>query len=239
MSAVRPSALIPLIFFVGQPFVGAQTTSVGIAPLAYRPPEPGQLPANTPQQDQQNVPDALKLPKTVSAPPFTVHDKWDYRVVQSFGLRGLLGATVSSGIGQATSTPYEWGGGVEGFAKRYASSFAGNLSRQTFAFALESALHEDPRYFPSEGAPFKVRVLNAMKQVVVCKTDQGRSSFAYARVASAFAAGQFVNVWEPDSNNGIGDGFERGLFSLSGDFAYNLMQEFFRFTRPRSLRHRD
>jgi hypothetical protein len=228
----------PLVLFLGQ-LAAAQTMPLGIAPLAHRPPEPGQLPPPKDQQgNQQNVPDALKLPPTISAPPFTVRDKFDYRIVQSFGLRGALGAAVSSGFGQGTNTPYEWGGGVEGYAKRYASAFGGNISRQTFAFVLESALHEDPRYFPAEGKQFQVRFLNAMKQVVVCKTDQGHSSFAYARVLSAFAAGQFVNVWEPNSNDGIGDGFERGLFSLSGDFAYNLLQEFFPFTRPRSLRHR-
>jgi hypothetical protein len=238
-SVRRLSALVPLMLFWEQQFVAAQTKPLGIAALAYRPPQPGQLPPpKDQQQNQQNVPDPLKLPKTVSAPPLSVGDKFDYRVVQSFGLRGLLGALVGASIGQGTGTPYEWGGGVEGFAKRYASGFGGNIARQTFAFALEAPLHEDPRYFPADGASTKIRILNAMKQVVVCKTDQGHSSFAYARVTSAFAAGQFVNLWQANTNDGVGDGFERGFFSLSGDFAYNLLQEFFPFARPRSLRHR-
>jgi hypothetical protein len=243
----RVSALIPLVFLGRQQFAVAQTQAPGIAALAYRPPEPGQLPPTKDQQqneqkdqqqNQQNIPDALKLPKTISAPPFTLGDKFDYRIVQSFGLRGLGGSLVGAAIGQGSGTPSEWGGGVEGFAKRYASGLAGNLARQTFAFALESSLHEDPRYFPADAESTKIRILNALKQVVVCKTDQGHSSFAYARVVSAFGAGQFVNLWQPNSNDGVGDGFVRGFLTLGGDLAYNMLQEFVPFTRPRSLRHR-
>lgn len=199
------------------------------------PPQPGQLPSSHPDQ---HVPDVLKLPRTISAPPFTVADKFDYRIVQTLGLRGLVGSAISAAIGQGAGSPYEWGGGVEGFAKRYASGFAGNVSRQTFAFVLESALREDPRYFPSEDEPGKVRVLNALKQVVVCKTDAGHSVFAYARVISTFGSAQFVNTWQPNSTGSVGDGLLRGVYGLGGDFAYNLAQEFFHFTRPRSLRHR-
>lgn len=199
------------------------------------PPQPGQLPSSHPDQ---HVPDVLKLPKTISAPPFTVADKFDYRVVQTLGLRGLVGSAIGAAIGQGAGSPSEWGGGVEGFAKRYASGFAGNVSRQTFAFVLESALREDPRYFPSEDAPTKARFLNALKQVVVCKTDAGHSSFAYGRVISTFGAAQLINTWQPNSTGGVGDGLVRGLYGLGADFAYNLAQEFFHFTRPRSLRHR-
>ncbi len=196
-------------------------------------PQPGQL-----APTQQNIPDVLRLPRTMSAPPFTLADKFGYRIIQSVGFRGLFGSLVGASIGQATGSPYSWGGGVEGFAKRYASGLGGNISRQSFAFLLESGLHEDPRYFPSEGEPFKVRALNALKQVVVCKTDAGHSSFAYARVISSFGAGQLINTWQPQSNASVGDGLLRGFYGLGADLAYNFAQEFFPFTRPHSMRHR-
>jgi hypothetical protein len=206
------------------------------ASAGERPPEPGQLAPAQPDAPGSNG--VMKLPNTVSAPPFTVGDKFGYRVIQSAGLRALLGSLIGASIGQATGTPYAWGGGVEGFAKRYGSGLAGNLSRQSFAFVLESALREDPRYFPSEEKGFKKRVVNSMKQVFVCKTDAGHSSFAYARVGSAFAAGQLVNAWQPGSNGKVTDGLERGVYSLGADFAYNLAQEFLPFARPHSIRHR-
>src|SRR5579884_410312 len=132
-------------------------------PLAAqeKPPQPGRLPTADAG--------AMTLPNTMSAPPFTVADKFDYRIVQSFGLRGLGGSLIGAAIGQGRGSPYEWGGGVEGFAKRYVSGLGGNMTRQGFAFVLESALHEDPRYFPSEASPKKARLVNALKQVVTCK----------------------------------------------------------------------
>jgi len=200
------------------------------------PRQPGELPPSPSQSPNSNGP--MKLPNTVSAPSLTVGDKFDYRVVQSFGLRGFAGAGIAAAIGQASGTPGAWGGGIEGLAKRYGSGFAGNLSRQAFSFGLESALHEDPRYFPSEGQPVKMRILNSLKQVIICKTDTSGSSFAYGRVLSSFTAAQLVNAWQPPGNASVGKGFVRGMYGLGGDFAYHVMQEFIPFTRPRSLRHR-
>jgi hypothetical protein len=222
-------ALTTCIVATGQAFAATVDTP---------PTQPGQV-ATPPSQDElKTQPGVINLPNTVSAPPFTIRDKFDYRVVQAFGLRGYLGAAVGATIGQASGTPYAWGGGVEGFAKRYGSGFAGNLSRQTFAFLIESATAEDPRYFPSQERTFKQRTLNAAKQVVATKTDSNHSSFAYGRVISAFGAGELTSVWQPGNNGGFGNGLKRGTYSLGADFAYNMMQELVPFTRPISLRHR-
>lgn len=190
--------------------------------------------AQSPSQQQQPG----QLSNTVSAPPFTVGGKFSYRVVQSFGARGFLGAAVGAAIGQGLNTPHEWGQGAQGFGRRYASGFSGNFSRQTFSFVLESAFHEDPRYFPSEEKGKKQRAFNALKQIIRCKTDGGGDSFAYGRVFSAFGAGQLVNAWQPKSTGSVGDGIKRGFITLGADAGFNFLQEFFPFARPASLRHR-
>ena len=193
------------------------------------PPQPGQLA----QPAQSN-----NLPATVSAAPFSVRDKFDYRIVQSFGLRGFVGATLSAAVGQAANTPHEWGQGVEGYALRYGSSFGGNVTRQSFSWVLESAFREDPRYFPSDDKrDAKERLINALKQSFLTKTDRGGDEFAYARFISAFGAGQFVNIWLPRSDATVAKGIQRGAISIGADAAYNLLQEFIPFTRPISLRH--
>lgn len=202
------------------------------------PPQPGQVqqPEKAPQPGAP--PASLQIPNTESAPPFTVRDKFEYRVVQIFGLRGVVSAAISAAFGQGLDSPKEWGEGVQGYAERYGSAFGGNVSRQTFAWILESSFREDPRYFPSEDKSMKQRALNALKQVIVCKNDDGSPSFAYARVFSDFGSAQLVNVWQPRSTGSVGDGFKRGVIGLGADTAYNFMQEFFPFTRPISLRHR-
>ena len=229
-----------IVLLAGQPFARAENSAIlpffATAPeYAFglpedpAPPQPGQLAKPSTPVDQ--------LTNSVSAPPLTVGEKFNYRVVQTFGLRGFLGAFVSADIAQASGTPGAWGGGVGGYFTRFASAFGGNLSRQTMAWVIESALHEDPRYFRSEDASFFARVKYSLKQVVITKSDSGHSQFAYGRVISAFAAGQLVNAWEPPSNGSVGDGLQRGVLSLGGDFAYNLGQEFIPFLRPKSIRH--
>jgi len=187
---------------------------------AADPPQPGQL-ANTMQ-----------------ATPLSVSGKFRADVIRSLGLQGFAGAAIGAGFGQATNTPGPWGQGADAFGKRFASALAGTMSRQTFAFVLESATHEDPRYFPSTEHSKKARFWNAMRQTFIVKKDSGRSSFAYASIISAFGAGQLVNTWQPDTNNGVGDGIERGFIVLGLDAASNLMQEFIPKFRPREFQQK-
>jgi hypothetical protein len=179
-----------------------------------------------------------QLPVSRSVPPLTIGEKFKYRVVGSFGIRGLLGNTVGAAIGQATNTPGEWGQGWGAYGERYASGLGGTLSRQVFAFTLESALHEDPRYFPSQERSKRARVRNVLKSVIITHTDSGDTQFAYARVISAFGAGQLVNAWQPRSNGHVSDGLERAFIVLGVDAGFDLLQEFVPFTRPKALRHR-
>lgn len=187
-------------------------------------------------QNPVNLPGQIGA--TQSAKPFTVGEKFDYRVVQSLGFRGLAGGLLGAAIGQGLDSPHEWGQGFSGFATRYGSSVGGNFTRQSMAFVLESTFHEDPRYFPSEEKGFKARVKNVLLQTVVARTDSQTHRIAYARIASAFANAQLVNAWQPASTGSVGDGVLRGFTTLAGDLGYNFLQEFLPFTRPRSLRHR-
>ncbi len=84
----------------------------------------------------------------------------------------------------------------------------------------------------------KLRALNAAKQTIFAKNDNGSDTFAYARVFSDFGSAQFVNIWQPKSTGSVSNGLVRGLIGLGVDAAYNFMQEFVPFTRPRSLRHK-
>jgi hypothetical protein len=180
---------------------------------------------------------AASAPVSTTSAPYSVHDNFNYRVLQTFGLRGLGGPAISGLISQANDVPHEWGQGMEGYGKRFGSAFGNNLTRQTMAFVLETALHEDSRYFPSKEKGFGARLKNVLVQTVVTRTNTGTHRFAYSRVVSAYAAGQLTNAWQPRSNGTVGDGLIRGTFSLGGDCAFNFLQEFIPRLLPKSLRH--
>ncbi|MGH9621865.1 MAG: hypothetical protein ACRD45_19430 [Bryobacteraceae bacterium] len=191
-----------------------------------------------PGQSSAAPPQPGRLADTVSAPPLKMAGKFKYAIADAFGLPGFGGAAVSAALGQWEDSPQEWGQGFSGYAKRYASGFAGTFTLQTLTFGLESALHEDPRYFPSRQTGFKHRFWNAVEQTFFCKTDSGATQFAYAGVIGDFANGELVNAWQPPSTTSFGHGIERGFISLGVAAGFNFVQEFFPFTRPASIRHR-
>ncbi|MDQ2948518.1 MAG: thiamine phosphate synthase [Acidobacteriota bacterium] len=198
----------------------------------------GQEAPTHPDSVQNPIRQPGQLAPKAAYKPLTTEQKFRVRAVQVYGIRGLLGTAFGSAIGQATNTPSEWGQGAQGYFTRYASGFGNNLFRQTFAFGLETALHEDPRYFPSESRTAKARLVSILKQAVLTRKDDGSSGFAYGRYISAFGAGQFTNLWQPKSNSGFLNGFERGLIILSGDVAINAINEFIPITRLKFLGHR-
>lgn len=177
------------------------------------------------------------LENTLAAKKLTSHEKFHYRVIEQFGIRGFLGSAISAGIGQGLDVPDAWGPHWDGYAKRYGSGFAAGISRQVFALGLDHLLHQDPRYFPSSQVDFGPRLRNVLKQVVIAKDDNGQATTASSRIGSAFASGFLANAWQPQGHGGIGDGLERGGLTLAGDAAFFVVQEFVPFTRNSVFRH--
>lgn len=173
------------------------------------------------------------LADTYHATALKPGQKFDYRLYRGFLLRGVIGSAFGAGIAQWNNTPREWGGGAGAYGKRYASALGVSASRQAFAFGMETAFHQDPRYFPSTSKTFKARLGNVIKQVFVAKNDDGEAVPAYSRLVSAFAAGQLGNAWQPASNNSVGDGLIRGAIIVASDAGVNLATEFIPAFRKR------
>ena len=154
-----------------------------------------------------------------------------------FGPTKLIVVGFEAAYDQLTNTPSEWKQGAEGFGKRYASEFGVTAVRQTLAFGLEATLHQDPRYFPSGEKGFSKRLKSVIKQTFVARRDSGSYQFAYARFGSALGAGFISNIWQPKSTDTVGNAFSTFGVSIAGDGAYNFLQEFIPFFRPKELRN--
>lgn len=177
------------------------------------------------------------LKETLTAKKLSAHEKFQYRVVEQFGIRGFLGTAISAGIGEGLDIPEAWGPHWDGYGKRYASGFGVGISRQVFALGLDDLLHQDPRYFPSSQVAFMPRLENVLKQVFLAKDDNGHVRVASSRIISAFGSSFLANAWQPKGHGGIGDGLERGGLSLAGNAAFFFLQEFVPFTRNSVFRH--
>jgi len=83
-----------------------------------------------------------------------VSEKLTYHAANTYGPLALLGSAAYAGILQGLGTPREWGGGADAYGERLASTLAGAGIHGVLAFGLDSALHEDPRYFRSHDTGF-------------------------------------------------------------------------------------
>ena len=169
--------------------------------------------------------------------PLTVEQKLASRAWSTIGPYKLAEVAVLAGYDQWSNTPSEWKQGGEAYGKRFASEFGYVVARQTFAFGLEAAMHQDPRYFPSRQKGFMKRTGSALKQTFVARSDSGRNQFAWARMGSAVGASFLGEVWQPHSTATTGYAMETFGWTLAGDAAYNWVQEFFPIFRPKELRH--
>ena len=176
-----------------------------------------------------------RLPGQLSGPyvPLSSEDKFKYRFFEIASTRGVAFISMGAGFEQIEHTPKEWGGGMEGYAKRYASTFGAAIFEETTSFGLEAALHEDPRYFPLDGPSKKARLWSVLRQTFTTRTDSGATTFAYGRIGSELATGQVTRVWMPGSNNSALDGLRTTGISLGVDAALNMLYEFVPSTRPK------
>jgi len=122
--------------------------------------------------------------------------------------------------------PPEWSSGAEGFARNYGDFLASWAAVQMGKFATSTLLHEDSRYVPTPSNRIGKRVGNALKSVVVDRSDIGQPRFAYANVAGAFAGGFVGNTYLPSHYADFSNGMKRTGWGLVGLASTNMVDEF-------------
>jgi hypothetical protein len=160
------------------------------------------------------------------AMPMDVNDKFNYQIKRSFGLVALLGDMAYAGILQEADTPTEWGQGGSGYAKRFGSTVACSGVHGALVFGLDSTLHEDPRYFRSDGGGFWGRAGHAFRGTFLTRTDRGAETLSIWRLGSDYGAAYISNQWYPGRMNTVELGFSEGSLQLGFDLLSNLAAEF-------------
>lgn len=137
------------------------------------------------------LPNYFTLESAGNAPPLTVGDKFKMTALGAFDpvQVGFIG--IQTGIGDASGDDKAYGGGVEGYAKRFAVRFADTTVENFMTRAiLPSALHEDPRYYQKGSGGLWKRTTYAVSRIFVTRTDSGATTFNFSEIlGSAGAAG--------------------------------------------------
>ena len=94
----------------------------------------------------------------------------------------VFAGPVTAGWGTAFDHPHEYGTSWEGFGQRYGMRLTGVSTGNAMEASLGAIWGEDPRYFRTEGQPFKKRLMNILDLTFRAYRDDGERHFAYARI---------------------------------------------------------
>ena len=133
-----------------------------------------------------------------------------------------------AGIQQARNDFSGFGGGAEGYAKRYGAAYAnvltGSVIRQVL---LPSLFKQDPRYFYKGTGSTTSRIEYAISRAVIRKGDNGHWQPNYSGILGSLAAGGLSNLYYPaQDRKGVRLTFENAAIAIGGAAVGHLAQEF-------------
>jgi hypothetical protein len=167
------------------------------------------------QQEKQRVMGVMATFNTTSnkdALPLSPGQKFQLFFKSETDPWPFLLASVVSGISQADGSNPEWGGGIQGYAKRYGAAYSDAFIGNFFGNALlPSVLHEDPRYYQKGSGKFINRALWAAASTIWCKRDKGGWGPNYANIVGNLIGSAISDAYYPAADRTVGDTITDGL----------------------------
>ena len=161
------------------------------------------------------------------APPLQAKQKFKLGLRSVFDPVSFLTVAGIAGAEQYQNIFPAYGGGIEGYGKRYGAALATHTSADMLSRAiLPSIFHQDPRYFYKGKGSIRSRALYAISAAVMTRDDDGRWRPNYSHMLGNFSAAAISNLYYPASDRGASLVFFNGLSDTAGDAAANLLREF-------------
>lgn len=162
-----------------------------------------------------------------NAPPMQAKQKFKLSLRSTFDPTAFFVIAGVAGAEQYKNVYPDFGGGIEGYGKRYGATFANHVSDQFFSHALyPSIFHQDPRYFYKGKGSISSRALYAVSAAVIARGDNGRWMPNYSSILGKMTSGAISNLYYPASERGPGLVFFNSFVELGSDAAENLIKEF-------------
>ena len=159
----------------------------------------------------------------------TTRHKFYIAAKDSFDYPVYLTAAAFAGFYQLENQNPSFGQGVEGYAKRLASSYGdqaiGNLMTEAI---FPSLLHEDPRYFRigSSGGSTWHRTRYALTRVFVARTDKGGWTFNFSEWLGNGTTVALSNLYYPADTRNVSDNVQKLGIQVGTDAFSQVLKEF-------------
>jgi len=193
--------------------------SLALAQSSSHPdPASAALPANS----QPPLPDAPSAYE-----PLSGHQKFNLFLQRTYSPYTFASAAAEATWAQMWAQWPEYGGGMEGWGKRFGATLADTESRRFIqTFLLSTVLHQDPRYFRSQKKGFFPRGWYAATRVLVTRDDDGDETFNTSEFLGALFTSSLQNAYYPRHERSLGDTMNRFAGALGSDATSNILREF-------------
>jgi len=181
---------------------------------------------------------------TMDYTPLSTRCKFNLFLKQTHSPSTFVSAAFQATLNQAQDQWPEYGGGVQGWGKRFGTTLADTESRRFIqTVALSTILHQDPRYFPSRKRNLISRSWYAATRVVITRNDRGDNTFNTSEFLGTLFTSSLQNSYYPRRERNFGETMNRFSGALSSDAIGNLQREFtpdmkrlFRKHAPKEIR---
>jgi len=178
------------------------------------------------EMKQTLEPKPLIVPAAANHSPLTSGEKFNFYLNAAVGPASIFSSAFSSGYNQAFNTIPEWGQGMEGYGKRFASSMGQKAIDKMVCSSLRILLREDPRYFYSDKHSFKSRIFHAIGETFVAHKDSGGRRPDYAYFAGVTSSVYISRQWRPESYRNAREYVTGMSVSIGAQSAKNIFLEF-------------
>jgi hypothetical protein len=162
-----------------------------------------------------------------NAPPLGAKQKFQLSFRSIIDPVPLFTAAAWAGVQQYRNTFPGYGGGIEGYGKRYGANLADNVTGILLSRGVyPSIFHQDPRYFYKGTGSIRSRILYAISAAVIARGDDGRWKPNYSEVLGTFSAAGISNLYYPASDRGASLVLFNSLSGTGQSALKNLLREF-------------
>lgn len=139
----------------------------------------------------------------------------------------IVGAGTLAGMEQASDRYSAYGQGAQGYGKRFGAAYADIVDGTFIGGALlPSLLKQDPRYFYRGTGSTKSRLLYAISNSIISKSDSGHWEPNYSGLLGGAITGGIANAYYPARNRGVGLVFSTLLTRMAESSIAGIFNEF-------------
>lgn len=121
-----------------------------------------------------------------------------------------------------------FGGGLQGYGKRYLAAYATHASGELLTRAVFPGMfHTDPRYFiMGDGHPIRARAAHGIASTFITRGDDGKRKINFPEILGSFSSAALSEAYFPAQERGGSLLVINGFGDLGGDIVDDLIREF-------------